>query len=100
MTRSAHKVDPDLTRARGFSDRRSYVTLDGKEFLFGVDVGHRRNEVYERDRGICQLCGSPVAMDYWEMDHRLSRGKGGDDSLGNLRVVHSQCHKSIHFRPM
>jgi 5-methylcytosine-specific restriction endonuclease McrA len=33
-----------------------------------------------------------------EVDHIISRGKGGDDSLDNLRSLCFTCHRARHVR--
>lgn len=95
-----------LTKERGFQDRRSYVglRLDGTEFLklFGKDMEDQWNRLYLRDKGICQLCGDHCGL-MGEADHIRTRGKGGDDSLSNLRLVcgaetKNKCHRRRHGR--
>lgn len=100
MSRKPHKVDPVATHAAAFMDKRSYITLDGKEFLFGEDMKARRLDVFERDGYICQICHKPCICDDAELDHfPITRGRGGDDSITNLRAVHGHCHRKVHVRP-
>lgn len=47
MSRKRHKVDIETTSAREYGDERSYVTIFGKEYVFGVDMEMRRRQVFE-----------------------------------------------------
>lgn len=95
------------TREAGFHDPHSRIGFrpDGSEFwkLAGVDVGIMRNRVFVRDLMICQHCRMHLALAECEMDHIRSRGKGGDDSLGNLQTLGGPtacgCHRKKHLRP-
>ena len=53
-----------------------------------------RRQLYERDRGICQLCGEPVPFEKMHLDHIHPRILGGDHTAGNLRVTHKRCNIS------
>lgn len=100
MPRKRHKVDLEATRRTGFSDRRSYVTLDGKQFLAGEDMTKRREYVFSMDGGRCRLCRAEVDWLTGELDHfPVSRGRSGDDSINNLRTLCANCHKQRHVRP-
>jgi len=50
-----------------------------------------REQVFERDRGICAMCSSE--NEPWEADHIQPRSKGGPDSLENLRTLCKPCHR-------
>lgn len=56
-------------------------------------------KVYERDRGICQICGLPVRPDahgtgYWDgtMDHKTPLSLGGAHSMENIQLSHRCCN--------
>jgi 5-methylcytosine-specific restriction endonuclease McrA len=50
--------------------------------------------VYERDRGICWLCGKPVAWVDYTMDHVVPRSYGAPHlHRPNLRCSHEKCNK-------
>lgn len=44
--------------------------------------------VYDRDGGMCWLCGGPVPRDQASLDHRLPRAHGGGNELANLALAH------------
>lgn len=56
----------------------------------------RRLRMWERDKGVCYLCGSKVlAGEPWDADHVKAWTIYGDDSDENLKVAHKEvCHKA------
>lgn len=51
--------------------------------------------VFERDKGICYLCGEKIGADEeWDCDHELARELGGADDISNYRPAHKVCHRS------
>ena len=94
MARWRHpfKKDVELTKLRFemgvYVDPRSWVKIDGKEYLAGWDVHNRRIEVWERDRHHCVLCGMYVSFEAMHMDH-VARNCGEQrwDNLDNLRTL-------------
>lgn len=54
----------------------------------------RRLMIWERDGGVCYLCGHKVmAGEPWDVEHRLAWEISRDDSDGNLAVAHRNgCH--------
>lgn len=98
MTRKRHDVDSEATRAARFEDNRSYVTHSGKEFRFGLDLRSIRECVYDRDRWRCVRCKRKVNLVTMHMHHVISRGRLGDDSLGNLQTLCMPCHQKEHVQ--
>jgi 5-methylcytosine-specific restriction endonuclease McrA len=103
-----HK-DLAATAAAKFTDPRSYVRLDGKQFLFGRDIEKLRLRVFIRDGYRCtgevdgERCNRPVTWDggsEGHMHHIKSRGKAGDDSLQNCVTLCARCHAKEHVRPL
>jgi 5-methylcytosine-specific restriction endonuclease McrA len=54
---------------------------------------HLRALVYERDRGVCQVCGDAVALDSYECGHIIDRVVGGSDRLSNLVCMCVSCNR-------
>ncbi len=54
----------------------------------------RRLRIWERDKGVCYLCGEKVAAgDAWEVEHKVAWALSFDDSDENLAVAHKDgCH--------
>lgn len=103
MRGGGHK-NAEATKAQNFLDPRSYVRLDGAQFIFGRDMTNRRREVWERDGRKCVYCETPVVFEWdWtvrpdamELNHRRSRGLGGDDRIENLETICHGCHVIRH----
>ena len=64
------------------------------------------SEMWDRQAGLCALCGKAMPRSRWEtphasvwkkmrptFDHIRPRAKGGDDSAGNLQLAHARCNK-------
>lgn len=49
--------------------------------------------VFERDEGLCGLCGEPVDPDNWDLEHRIPLGPG-DHTYENVQVSHPSCNKA------
>jgi 5-methylcytosine-specific restriction endonuclease McrA len=68
----------------------------GREVLENTQAGREERRrrffaVYERDHGLCCLCGQSLALAYATLEHLIPKGMGGsthDDSLENLAVSH------------
>jgi hypothetical protein len=52
----------------------------------------QRRAIWERDRGICGICGEPVDWADLDIDHTVPRMVGGSDALENLRASHHLCN--------
>lgn len=50
--------------------------------------------VYERDEGICGICGDPVPRDEFHVDHVIPLVRGGEHSYSNVQVAHPSCNSS------
>ena len=98
MPRSA-KRDAQATQARGFSDKRSFVSTKGHDYLYGADMSARRHQVFVRDNGRCYFCGAWYGESWGEAHHLTHRGKGGSDDLENIVWSDSKCHRQHHVRP-
>lgn len=89
-------------RPRKLKDRRSFISTDGRRFLFGEGIRLARRRVYLRDNGRCVDCGRVLFLDLsfslhesvyplpMELSHQKPKSLGGDDSDKNLR---SRCHR-------
>ena len=54
-----------------------------------------RFEVYDRDKGICDVCRRLIALDEFECGHIVDRCASGEDSLENLVVMCSTCNRVL-----
>lgn len=70
-------TDTRLTWIKTQADRRNYF----------------RNRLWERDNGLCGICGEPVAYHDMDVDHSRARALGGADHWDNLRPAHAECNR-------
>jgi len=61
---------------------------------------HRRSGLrilWRRQRGDCAHCHHPITRHSgWQLRRRLSRAKGGADTLDNLALIHPDCPGPLH----
>ena len=55
-----------------------------------------RAVVFERDRGICHLCGKRVDPKDWHLDHIVPLSQGGEHRYKNVAVSHPTCNMRKH----
>ncbi|MZK53331.1 HNH endonuclease [Clostridium beijerinckii] len=71
----------------------------------------KRKQVFERDKGKCQICGKQLTMtieygevqafhqvDYYTIDHIKPVSKGGKNNIENLRILCRTCNCMKHNR--
>ena len=49
--------------------------------------------IFERDKGICQICGRETEFGDGEIEHKKSKSKGGGDDFDNLQWACHRCNK-------
>lgn len=52
-----------------------------------------RQFVWERDKGICQVCGDTIEIEYYECGHKIDRVNLGSDHPDNLAVMCVLCNR-------
>ncbi len=73
-------------RYRGITDNRfSELLLSECAVLF-------RSLIYERDLGVCAICGQHVEFRIMHLDHKYPRVLGGSDDAHNIQVTHPVCN--------
>jgi hypothetical protein len=95
------KRDNTETMARNFMDDRSFVSMDGHDYLYGDDIGDRRREVWERAHGYCEVkqapgCSGLVSWVDGEMHHKQGGLVGRNDDMENLLWSCMACHRYEH----
>ena len=75
---------PEMYRAY----KNSYKAKKRSAFVEFVDVA----AVYERDMGLCQICGLVAEGGDFSLDHRFPISKGGVHSMGNCQTAHLICN--------
>ncbi|MBA3689638.1 MAG: DUF262 domain-containing protein [Chloroflexi bacterium] len=78
-------ADEDVTKKRGIY---SYL-LDGQERHLNIRgfSGNQKREAYERQKGICPVCGKHFELDGMEADHITPWSKGGKTELTNCQLL-------------
>lgn len=84
--REAH---PKKCREYGRKNASTYRARSKAAFVEYVD--HRK--VWDRDDGMCGICGDPVAWDDLEVDHIWPRAKNGVEAYFNMRAAHEWCNQ-------
>lgn len=71
----------------GVNHRRRVRQLGGECEKFS------REEIYERDQGICYLCGLFVKENAWHLDHIIPVALGGGHTRRNVAVSCPSCNR-------
>ena len=93
----------DKRRERLPSNFRHYYHVKyGDRYLEHYDPSVTLRKLFERDGGICQICGDPCDWDdtewgnsgpmYPSLDHIVPRAKGGDHKWENVQLTHCMCN--------
>lgn len=77
----------------GYESMEAYQVRALRMELNGMD-GHTRQEVWDRDRGTCHICGEACDPLDWHEDHVWPVALGGPDTLANCAVAHPGCNQS------
>lgn len=65
--------------------RRRAAILSGEKI--------NRRDVFERDEGVCHICGDAVEFAAMEVDHVIPLSRGGQHSLANVSTSHRSCNR-------
>ncbi len=78
-------ADEDVTKKRGIY---SYV-LDGQEKHLNIRAfsPNQRREAYERQKGICPVCGNHFEVEEMEADHITPWRAGGKTEAANCQML-------------
>jgi 5-methylcytosine-specific restriction endonuclease McrA len=49
--------------------------------------------IWERDQGICHICGLFVPPEHCHYDHVIPLARGGTHTMNNIKVSHSWCNR-------
>lgn len=82
-------LDPELTQ---YWIKRNLNS--GKERFA---QGSKYQKIFKKQKGICPVCGEPIALeDKFELHHILPIKDGGTNHDKNLVFLHKECHKANH----
>ena len=93
----------DKNRRRQPNNFRHYYHVKyGERYRDHYDPSITLKKLYERDGGVCQICGEPCNWDdmewgchgptYPSLDHIVPRAKGGDHKWENVQLAHCICN--------
>ncbi len=61
--------------------------------MLGADyVKIKREDIFERDSGVCHICKLPVSRDSFHVDHIIPISKGGKHVPENVATSHPLCN--------
>lgn len=91
------EYDPDNPMpegsARAFSWGAGFNMSRVKKAGHGADVEYVDYDiVFERDKGICYLCGKEVDTFNWHLDHIIPISRGGGHTYQNVGITHKSCN--------
>jgi RNA-directed DNA polymerase len=83
-------------KAREYWEEREYKKA--KNIIIGTPV---LTKMFYKQKGRCAYCGHPITQQHVRdttihKHHLTPRSEGGDWKLRNLRLLHAECHNSIH----
>ncbi len=56
-----------------------------------------RQKIAKRQDYVCPVCGDALLNgEALQLHHKQPKAQGGDDSYGNLQLLHLYCHQQIH----
>jgi RNA-directed DNA polymerase len=85
----ANPYDPEW---EPYFEERSALQM--KDSLIGYD---KLLKLWFRQDGICPQCDHKITRETgWHLHHQVWVVNGGDDSLGNLVLMHPTCHQQLH----
>lgn len=83
--------DSDVQKKSGIY---AYV-LDGDEKHIGIRAfdDNTKREVYEKQKGICKICGKHFEIEEMETDHITPWSKGGHTVAENCQMLCKECNR-------
>ena len=84
--------DPERTR----EIRRAFYQRNAEKMRQRRKDSRVKNRlvIYERDGGICHICGGAVPLDLFEVDHIFPVSRGGASTPDNLATSHRHCNRA------
>ncbi len=74
-----------------FEKRMDYLWLQSQQ-------GRKKVvELWKRQRSFCPACNQKISQESgWHIHHLIPKCEGGKDHIGNLVLLHPNCHRQIH----
>ena len=94
-----------LRRARRLEKQSFYEFFDAltecSKILKQIQPNKRRiwlshvvDELYNRQKGLCAICGEEIKRKSFEVDHVIPFSYGGGNERGNLQLTCLRCNRS------
>lgn len=83
-TREWRKANPDRTSLHKQRKRARKRAVPCEPIM--------RTEIFERDEGLCGICGEAVDPANWHLDHIVPLARGGHHVHENVQVAHPACN--------
>jgi len=91
----------EKSRERGLRYRRNHPGKDAIRVALrkAITRGAKsekftKQEIYERDGGVCHLCGKKCNQSNWHLDHLIPLSLGGEHTKQNVAVACPRCNES------
>lgn len=82
-------------------DEQYFESLMVKRWKKTVAGNDRLIKLAKRQLCKCAVCHQTFQKDdVWDVHHIVRRIDGGSDKLGNLLIVHQNCHRQLHSKEM
>ena len=84
-------LDDDVTNKRGIY---LYILTHKEKYLsIRTFTDAQRQEVYEKQHGVCPICGKHFDLGEMDADHITPWSKGGHTLIGNCQMLCKECNR-------
>lgn len=92
--------DNDITCKKGIFEYLLSGSSKEKERLLSIRTfsDAQKRTSYEKQKGVCPICGKKFLIEEMEGDHIKEWSRGGKTILENLQMVCKSCHKELTRR--
>lgn len=81
-------------------EQKTYFLMRKRAKMLGKLFGQPRR-LYEKQNGICPVCGQPIDDETeWDNHHIVRQTDGGTDEDANRVLVHLNCHREAHSQKL
>jgi 5-methylcytosine-specific restriction endonuclease McrA len=88
IVRRWYALNPERGREHARNSTAAHDARKRDQFIEHVEA----SVVLARGGGICGICGTPVDLDDFHVDHVIPLAKGGEHSYANTQPAHPICN--------
>ena len=92
---SSLMADEDVTNKNGIYEYVLSNCTTEKALNIRLFSERDKRTAYEKQKGICSICGEHHEIEEMQGDHIVEWSKGGKTNLENLQMVCHKCHKEL-----